>query len=377
MEIQNQNIPIYNFIFSSLKEKNNDIKENILLGNIKFPSEIKYSMKKNIFQTENHNLFLNSLSNQLKLVKINEEKNFLANKIEIADNKLNFLKKYNNSNSNIDLRNYYNKNIKYIQTNNSSNKKIIKNKSNEGNSSTLPLLKENNINKRNRANILEIKPIIRKTYKYNNKIMSNINEEDLEKNAKEFIKRINNNKINSISIKREKQQKDYLRLKKQIEIEEQKKKMREEFEYLRKNNENKDNSKKKNRNMININYKTKNNNNYIPNRNKELLKNYTDDIAEYNSQFYYEDNIPNSSRFHPVYSARKKNGLIGPIINDNYINERINSEPNQPVFYNINQNFVEFNPNIFNESQANNNSSMLNTSEKKHLYYFNELKYEN
>ena len=375
MESQNQNIPIYNFIFSSLKEKISNIKENILLGNIKFPSEVKYSMKKDIFQTKSQNLFLNNLSNQLYLTKIKEEKNFLTKKVEITDNKLQIIRKYNNSN--IDLRNYYNKNNKYIHTINTSNKKILKSISTAENSSTLPLLSENNINRRNRPNLIEIKPIIRKAYKYNNKIMNNINEEELEKNAKEFIQRINNNKKNTLSIKRQKQQRDYLRLKKQIEIEEQKRKMREEFELLRKNNENKENSQKKNRNIINMNYTTKKYKYYNPNRNKELLKNYTDDIAEYNSQFYYDNNIPNLSRIHPVYSAKNYNNLIGPNVNDNYINERINSEVSLPVYYNINQNFVDVNPSNINESQANNNSSMLNTSEKKHLYYFNELKYEN
>ena len=75
--------------------------------------------------------------------------------------------------------------------------------------------------------------------------MNNDLENDLEQNAKEFVKRINISKINNLSAKRQKQEKDYLRLKKQIEIMDKKRKMREEFEFQRKKEENTEKIKNK------------------------------------------------------------------------------------------------------------------------------------
>ena len=68
MEINN-NIPNYNFIASIIKEKNNQIKENILLGNIHFPEKIIYTPKI-IYQSENHNIFIQNLTNKLSLERI-------------------------------------------------------------------------------------------------------------------------------------------------------------------------------------------------------------------------------------------------------------------------------------------------------------------
>ena len=62
MEINN-NIPNNNFISSLIKEKNNIIKENIVLGNIHFPEKIKYEPN-SLFQSENHKIFINNLSNK-------------------------------------------------------------------------------------------------------------------------------------------------------------------------------------------------------------------------------------------------------------------------------------------------------------------------
>ena len=371
MENCNENIPIYNFIFSSLKDKNNEIRENILLGKIKLPQKVDYLIKKNIFETEEHKSFLNNLINQNNLSKIQEEKKFLSNKVEIINNQINALKKQNN------IFNKYNNIIR----NNSSSRKIItisKSISSMDNMDSLPILSENNMNtiKRNRVNLVEIKPIVKRNYQYKNRIMNNEEEENLEKNAKEFIKKINNSKINNLSVRKQKQQKDYLRLKKQIETIEKKRKMREEFEYQRSNsNENKKNLQRKNINSSNIKF---NNNKYqYYSDNKKLLKNFTHELRDFNSQFYY--NYPNQNYEYQQILNSNNYEMINPNINDYYIEETINNEPNSEFIRNINninQDSNEVHPTSINDSLNNYNNSILNNSEKKHLYYFNDLKYE-
>jgi hypothetical protein len=375
MENYNKNIPIYNFIFSSLKDKNNEIRENILLGNIKFPQKADYLEKKNIFESEEHKSFLNNLTNQLNLTKIKEEKAFLSNKVEIINNKINVLKKQNN------IFNKFNNNI--IRNNASIRKMMTISKSipSMDNMDSLPLLSENNMNtiKRSKVNLLEIKPIVKRNYKYQNRIMNNEEEENLEKNAKEFIKKINNSKISNLSVRKQKQQKDYLRLKKQIETIEKKRKMREEFEYQRSNsNENKKNLQRRNINLSNIKF---NNNKYqYYDNNKKLLKNLTHELGDFNSQFYY--NYPNQQYQYQQIFNQNNYEMINPNINDYYIDETINNEPNSEFIKNmnninnINQGSNDIHPSNINDSLNNYNNSILNTSDKKHLYYFNDLKYE-
>ena len=374
MENYNENIPIYNFIFSSIKDKNNEIRENILLGKIKLPQKLDYLAKKIIFETEDHKSFLNNLTNQLNLSKIKEEKAFLSNKVEITNKKINVLKKQNN---------IFNKYNNIIRNNSSVRKMITISKSipSMDNMDSLPVLSENNMNtiKRNRVNLIEIKPIVKRNYKYKNRIMNNEEEENLEKNAKEFIKKINNSKFNNLSIRKQKQQKDYLRLKKQIETIEKKRKMREEFEYQRSSsNENKHNLQRRNINLSNIKF---NNNKYqYYNNNKKLLKNFTHELRDFNSQFYY--NYPNQQyQYQQIFNPNNYE-MINPNINDYYIDETINNEPNSEFIKNmnninnINQDSNDVHPSSINDSLNNYNNSILNTSEKKHLYYFNDLKYE-
>jgi len=374
MENYNENIPIYNFIFSSIKDKNNEIRENILLGKIKLPQKLDYLAKKIILETEDHKSFLNNLTNQLNLSKIKEEKAFLSNKVEITNKKINVLKKQNN---------IFNKYNNIIRNNSSVRKMITISKSipSMDNMDSLPVLSENNMNtiKRNRVNLIEIKPIVKRNYKYKNRIMNNEEEENLEKNAKEFIKKINNSKFNNLSIRKQKQQKDYLRLKKQIETIEKKRKMREEFEYQRSSsNENKHNLQRRNINLSNIKF---NNNKYqYYNNNKKLLKNFTHELRDFNSQFYY--NYPNQQyQYQQIFNPNNYE-MINPNINDYYIDETINNEPNSEFIKNmnninnINQDSNDVHPSSINDSLNNYNNSILNTSEKKHLYYFNDLKYE-
>ena len=353
MEKKNQNIPIFNFVFSSLKEKNNDIKENILLGNIHFPSTLKYSPNNNIFNSKSHKLFLNNLTNKLNLIKISEEKQILNNKIELSNNKLNIL------NKNYKILCLQQKNKNYIL---SSNKVISKSISSIDSLNTLPLIKENNSNKKNKMNkinLLEIKPIIKKEYTYRNKIMNDDKERVLEQNAKDFIKRLNESKINKLSLKKEKQEKDFLKLQKQIEIMDKKRKMREEFEFQRKNNERIEKVQKQNINISNNKFPNKKyhyyNKNLIPK--KILLKNFTEEIVNFNSPLYYDNNNPQI--FNQMYNANRNNNIVIELNSNN----RINTDVNIPINRNNNIMVVD------------NNDNMI-PFDKKHIYYFNQLKYE-
>ena len=345
MDKENKNIPIYNFIFSSLKEKQNNIKENIFLGNIVFPSKMKYSINENLFKSKIHKMFLNNLSNQLTLVKIKEEKDFLNNKIEITNNKIN----------------YINNNLLF--------KKIPKNISSVDNINILPLLKENN---NNRINLIEKKPI--KKYNFKNILFNQENEIDLTQRAKEFICRINESKRNNLSLRIEKQKKDYLKLKKQIEIIDKKRKMREEFELQRKNEQKIENMKKKAQNISNIKFPNKKYHYYNKNNQRVLLKNLTDEIGYLNShlKYYYPLEIENNNR---ILKLKNNKEIIEHDINE-FINERINTEGNTlSINNNKFKNLEDGNQNFNQETLANNNS-IINT-EKKQLYFFNELKYEN
>ena len=345
----NKNIPIYNFIFTSLKEKNNNIKENILLGNIHFPSSIHYILNKNILNSENHKLFLNNLSNQLNLIKIKEEKEFLNNKIEITNNKIRNLK--NNA--------YYRYDYIYPK-----NKKIIKKISSESNINILPLISENNNNfKNNKTILLEIKPLIKNNNNIKNKLINKNSESDLEQNAKEFINRINESKKISLSIKKRKQQKDYLKLKKQIEIIEKKRKMREEFEIQRKEEQNKEIIKKQNNNISNIKFPNKKYHYYNKNKEKVLLKNLTDELSDFKSPFYYNNNNHILNQFNHIINSN--------IYNLNTLNEkRINTESN----ISKDNKLRNIQPIIIKDRLRPNSRSIINTSNKKHLYYFNVIK---
>jgi hypothetical protein len=374
MENKNENTPIFNFIFSSLKEKNNEIKEKILLGNIHFPSIMHYSTQKNKLHLDSHKLFLNNISNKLSLIRIQEEKSFLNNKIEITNNKINILKNNYHSNSNINstIKNIYNR---YNKNNNNNDFKTIqKSISNVENINELPLLKDLKRNK-----LIEIKPIVHKNYISKNKIMNHDSEYNLEQNAKEFVKRINNSRVDNLSLRKQKQERDYLRLKKQIDNMEKKRKMREEFEFQRKKEEKIEKLRNKNINISNIKFPNKKYHYYNKNNNKSLIKNFTEELSDFNSQFYY--NYPNLY-INPYNHLFNTNNVS---INNSNINEMMNqnnrmiTDVNYPIIINSSRNksklSPEANPNISNENEINNNS-LLNTSEKKHIYYFNELKYK-
>ena len=371
MEINN-NIPNYNFIASIIKEKNNQIKENILLGNIHFPEKIIYTPKI-IYQSVNHNIFIQNLTNKLSLERIKEEKNFLKKKIENTNNKIN------------NIRNYINKET--VKKNNNYNVLPPLNTS-----KILPVIKEKeeiNKNSKEKYNknklLIEIKPL---PSKRSNQVLidKGINKEkeyDLEQNAKEFIRKINNYKINNITLKRQKQKKDLLRLKQEIEIAERRK-QKEEYELLQKREEMKQNYLKRiymnkyenNQQKIKrVRYHYYNPNNSAKKNRKNMMKNFSYVLNNNNNDYNYQ-NYNNNGYNYNMYPN------INPYQQMNNINnierERRNTE--NPVTLNVENNNQMYkdsnNHSLINESRSNNNS-ILNTSEKKHLYYFNDLKYEN
>jgi hypothetical protein len=371
MEINN-NIPNYNFIASIIKEKNNQIKENILLGNIHFPEKIIYTPKI-IYQSENHNIFIQNLTNKLSLERIKEEKNFLKKKIENTNNKINT------------IRNYINKET--VKKNNYNVLPPL------NTSKILPVIKEKEeINKNSKEKytknklLIEIKPL---PSKRSNQVLidKGINKEkeyDLEQNAKEFIRKINNYKINNITLKRQKQKKDLLRLKQEIEIAERRK-QKEEYELLQKREEMKQNYLKRiymnkyenNQQKIKrVRYHYYNPNNSAKKNRKNMMKNFSYVLNNNNNDYNYQNYNINNGYNYNMYPN------INPYQQMNNINnierERRNTE--NPVTLNVENNNQMYkdsnNHSLINESRSNNNS-ILNTSEKKHLYYFNDLKYEN
>ena len=97
MELFNPNTPLSNFIYTIINEKNKQIKENILLGNITFPKILFYSKTRgeNIFKTDSHINFLNNLNTKKHLIDVQEEKSNLEKKVNLADNQLLSIKNYN------------------------------------------------------------------------------------------------------------------------------------------------------------------------------------------------------------------------------------------------------------------------------------------
>ena len=263
MEINN-NIPNYNFITSLIREKNNNIKENILLGNIHFPEMLLYSPK-SLLESESHAIFLNKLSNKLSLEKIKEEKNFLNKKIEMTNNKIDNIKNYINRET---VKRNYNDLLPPLNFSNIL--PIIKEKK-EKNKKSKEKFNKNKL-------LMEIKPL---PSKRGNQVLidKRLNKEkeyDLEQNAKEFIRKINNYKINNINIRKQKQKLDFLRLQKEIEIAERKK-QKEEYELIQKREELKQNFLKK----------------------QNLFNNYNNEMSPQKikrKRYHYYNNPQNSSR---------------------------------------------------------------------------------
>ena len=250
----------------------------------------------------------------------------------------------------------------------------------------MPVIKEKEeINKKSKEKfnknklLIEIKPL---PTKRGNQVLidKGINKEkeyDLEQNAKEFIRKINNYKINNITLKRQKQKKDLLRLKQEIEIAERRK-QKEEYELLKKREEMKQNYLQRHymnnyennpQKIKKVKYHYYNPYNSAKKNRKNMMKNfsYVLNNNEYNYQNYnnngYNYNIyPNINPYQQMNIEKERRNTENPVT--------LNVENNNPMYKDSN------NHSLINESRSNNNS-ILNTSEKKHLYYFNDLKYEN
>ena len=438
MKLYNQNIPISSFISTIINEKNKQLKESILLGNINFPKILIYSQRKeeNTFKTKSHIDFLNDLNKQKNLLKIREEKLSLEKRVNNADNQLLSIKNYNLS---LKRLNYYdryssiNLNNNILNNDRFINRKIINNRYNSENNSknknkskNSPSVESKKINeniislptlgkerKKRKVQNIALKPILIKSFKSNAKVHNHETEEKLEKNAKEFIQKINNNKKRVLEMINKKHEKITLKLKKDIEaIENQRKLKYDEYNNINNlyNNKRYNNFK----NIYNINLDTKKEDNKYPSnssskkKNKEvnkknkkyfhyspydhnnpqMIKNLSKDLLNFNSELYYNNNIPNIIQYQY---------LLVPFYNNNIDNNNHNTRnmlyregPNTEgidYYENNNQDTINF---INGENEGNNisrhnrfedtnndNNIIDNSFNKKHLYYFNELKYEN
>ena len=238
MKLLNPNTPISNFIYTILNEKNKQIKESILLGDINFPKILFYSKRKeeNTLKSPSHIEFLNNLNRQRQLSEVREEKSNLEKKVNMVDNQLLSIKNYNISQIKPNLNERYlntNINNNIINTNRNSSEKNSKSKNKNNKSSSSEKSKNKNVNslpslgkphsKNKKIHNIALKPIQIKSFKSNSKINNHETEERLEKNAKAFIRKIKDNKKNVLDMINKKQAKFSLRLKNEIEkIEKQK-----------------------------------------------------------------------------------------------------------------------------------------------------------
>ena len=425
MELFNPNTPLSNFIYTIINEKNKQIKENILLGNITFPKILFYSKTRgeNIFKTDSHINFLNNLNTKKHLIDVQEEKSNLEKKVNLADNQLLSIKKYNISQKRLNINNdkyvntILNNNNSYTRIHNNNRYKSetsskSKNKNKNKKSSSLENKNENmnslpTLGKDRRKKKLQniaLKPFQIKSFKSNLKVHNHETEEILEKNAKAFIQKINNKKKDLLAMINKKHEKYTLKLKNEIEkIENQKKIKYDEY------NKNNNNIFYNYYNLYNIkidenkyslnNSNIRNNKSNILNKkyfhyspydinNPKMLKNLSKDLLNFNSELYYNNNIPNIIQYQY---------LLVPFYNNNIDNNNHNTRnmlyregPNTEgidYYENNNQDTINF---INGENEGNNisrhnrfedtnndNNIIDNSFNKKHLYYFNELKYEN
>ena len=335
MKLLNPNTPIYNYVYTIINEKNKQIKENILLGDIIFPKLLFYNNKKeeNKFENPSHILFLNNLNKQKQLYEVYEEKKNLEKKVNMIDNQLLKIRNLSLSPYKLNFKeNYLNTNLDVIKTNNNNDSnKNSKNKNKKGSSSekknenisSLPTLgKERKIY--NKEQNISLKPIQIKAYKSNLKVYNHENERRLEKNAKAFIQKINKNKKDLLTLINKKQEKFSLKLKKEIDKLETQKKIKVIEGNINLNIYNKNDHYNKNNinNYSNLNNTKKEENKYSPENsriknfktkkyyhyspysynNPKMLKNLSKDLLNFNSELYYNNNIPNIFQYQYILS---------------------------------------------------------------------------
>ena len=216
MKSLNHNTPLSNYIYTIITEKNKQIKENILLGNIKFHDIIFYSnqTENNSLKSPSHLSFLDNLQRQKQLLEVREEKSNLEKKVSMVDNQLLSIKNNNIIPNNLNLNErYIYTNLNNSNVNNDNNEKNIsvsqqiKNKSKSKSKKSLlsekkaekiislPTLgkEKKEKNKMKIKNIyvknIVLKPIETKSFKSNSKVNNHETEEKLEKDARAFIQK--------------------------------------------------------------------------------------------------------------------------------------------------------------------------------------------
>lgn len=442
MNILNPNIPISNFINAILTEKNKQIKENILLGNIKFHDIIFYSnqTENNSLKSPSHLSFLDNLQRQKQLLEVREEKSNLEKKVSMVDNQLLSIKNNNIIPNNLNLNErYIYTNLNNSNVNNDNNEKNIsvsqqiKNKSKSKSKKSLlsekkaekiislPTLgkEKKEKNKMKIKNIyvknIVLKPIETKSFKSNSKVNNHETEEKLEKDARAFIQKLNKNKQKELAKINKRQERIALKLKNEIE-----KRQRENQLKMDEYNYNNQNQNIFNNNIYDYNsnnaknylrkYRIKNVNEYYQEnsvtkkqknkkyyhyspynyKNPKMLKNISKDLLNYNSELYYNNNIPDIIQYQVILAPFYKNnnminkGRSTPYINVEDINNvYMNNNNNIPDIIDMTNGELISNNSRFNNNnyssridESNMDSNIDNSFNKKHLYFFNEPKYE-
>ena len=442
MKSLNHNTPLSNYIYTIITEKNKQIKENILLGNIKFHDIIFYSnqTENNSLKSPSHLSFLDNLQRQKQLLEVREEKSNLEKKVSIVDNQLLSIKNNNIIPNNLNLNErYIYTNLNNSNVNNDNNEKNIsvsqqiknksKSKSKKSLSSekkaekiiSLPTLgkEKKEKNKMKIKNIyvknIVLKPIETKSFKSNSKVNNHETEEKLEKDARAFIQKLNKNKQKELAKINKRQERIALKLKNEIE-----KRQRENQLKMDEYNYNNQNQNIFNNNIYDHNpnnaknylrkYRIKNVNEYYQEnsvtkkqknkkyyhyspynyKNPKMLKNISKDLLNYNSELYYNNNIPDIIQYQVILAPFYKNnnminkGRSTPYINVEDINNvYMNNNNNIPDIIDMTNGELISNNSRFNNNnyssridESNMDSNIDNSFNKKHLYFFNEPKYE-
>ncbi len=442
MKSLNNNTPLSNYIYTIITEKNKQIKENILLGNIKFHDIIFYSnqTENNPLNSPSHLSFLDNLQRQKQLLEVREEKSNLEKKVSMVDNQLLSIKNNNIIPNNLNLNErYIYTNLNNSNVNNDNNEKNIsvsqqiKNKSKSKSKKSLlsekkaekiislPTLgkEKKEKNKMKIKNIyvknIVLKPIETKSFKSNSKVNNHETEEKLEKDARAFIQKLNKNKQKELAKINKRQERIALKLKNEIE-----KRQRENQLKMDEYNYNNQNQNIFNNNIYDYNsnnaknylrkYRIKNVNEYYQEnsvtkkqknkkyyhyspynyKNPKMLKNISKDLLNYNSELYYNNNIPDIIQYQVILAPFYKNnnminkGRSTPYINVEDINNvYMNNNNNIPDIIDMTNGELISNNSRFNNNnyssridESNMDSNIDNSFNKKHLYFFNEPKYE-
>ena len=442
MKSLNHNTPLSNYIYTIITEKNKQIKENILLGNIKFHDIIFYSnqTENNSLKSPSHLSFLDNLQRQKQLLEVREEKSNLEKKVSMVDNQLLSIKNNNIIPNNLNLNErYIYTNLNNSNVNNDNNEKNIsvsqqiKNKSKSKSKKSLlsekkaekiislPTLgkEKKEKNKMKIKNIyvknIVLKPIETKSFKSNSKVNNHETEEKLEKDARAFIQKLNKNKQKELAKINKRQERIAMKLKNEIE-----KRQRENQLKMDEYNYNNQNQNIFNNNIYDYNsnnaknylrkYRIKNVNEYYQEnsvtkkqknkkyyhyspynyKNPKMLKNISKDLLNYNSELYYNNNIPDIIQYQVILAPFYKNnnminkGRSTPYINVEDINNvYMNNNNNIPDIIDMTNGELISNNSRFNNNnyssridESNMDSNIDNSFNKKHLYFFNEPKYE-